>query len=469
MPSNFSAKLNDVSIRNKLILMQVFTSVLVLGIVFTVFVITDINGYKQRKIDSMISLAQIVGTNNISTLQFEDTDAARQILTELHSVSPEIIQASILDKKGNLFATYSRSGDSIHTQPVFNNRKFVFSGQRLFINNPIISNNEVIGTVLLEVELSELKQIKQSMYELSSILLLVALAFSFLIAFWVQSYISKRLLRLVNTMKQVSKTGKLDTLEPDNGKDEISELNKSFNNLMLQIKENQEKKDEFIGIASHELKTPLTTIKGYIDLLSMIEETQPQKLYVQKAQDSLKKLENLIKDLLDVSKIQSGQLELNITQFDIDALLGETIAAIQLVTSTHDIVRKGETGHQLIYADRQRIEQVLINLLSNAIKYSPGAKEVFVYSKLNETELIIKIEDFGSGVPVEEQTNIFERFYRAKEHSVHVSGFGLGLYICSDIIKRHSGRIGVESVGKGSVFYFSLPLNNSTSTTKNNH
>ena len=460
MLRNFSAKLNDVSIRNKLILMQVFTSVLVLGIVFTVFVITDINGYKQRKIDSMVSLAQIVGTNNISTLQFEDADAARQILAELHSVSPEIIQASILDKKGDLFAIYSRSGDSIHTQPVFKGKKFVFSGQHLYINNPIISNNEVIGTVLLEVELFELQQIKQSMFELSCMLLLVALAFSFLIAFGVQSYISKRLLRLVNTMKRVSQTGKLDTLEPDNGKDEISILNKSFNKLMLQIKENQEKKDEFIGIASHELKTPLTTVKGYMDLLSMMEENQPQKLYVQKAQESLKKLENLIKDLLDVSKIQSGQLELNITEFDIDTLLNETITAMQLVTPTHDIVRKGETDHQLIHADRQRIEQVLINLLSNAIKYSPGAKEVFVYSKLTETELIIYIEDFGNGVPLEEQTNIFERFYRAKEHSVYASGFGLGLYICRDIIKRHKGRIGVESVGKGSVFYFSLPLNN---------
>jgi signal transduction histidine kinase len=153
----------------------------------------------------------------------------------------------------------------------------------------------------------------------------MALVFSFLIAFGTQSYISRRLLRLVKTIKQVGKTGELDTPELDNGKDEISTLNKAFNKLMLQIKENQERKDEFIGIASHELKTPLTTIKGYMDLLAMTEDTQPQKLYVQKALESLKKLENLIKDLLDVSKIQSGQLELNITEFDIDTLLNENI------------------------------------------------------------------------------------------------------------------------------------------------
>ena len=196
-----------------------------------------------------------------------------------------------------------------------------------------------------------------------------------------------------------------------------------------------------------------------VDLLTLMEHAQPQKLYVQKAQDNLKKLENLIKDLLDVSKIQSGQLELNITEFDIDGLLDETIAALQMVTPSHDIIRKGIRGNHLIRADRQRLEQVLINLLSNAVKYSPGEKEVLVYCELTEKELIINIRDFGNGVPVEEQTNIFERFYRAKELSVYVSGFGLGLYICRDIINRHNGRIGVESGGKGSVFYFSLPLN----------
>jgi signal transduction histidine kinase len=138
-----------------------------------------------------------------------------------------------------------------------------------------------------------------------------------------------------------------------------------------------------------------------------------------------------------------------------------------MVTPSHQIIRKGDTGHLLIHADRQRIEQVLVNLLSNAVKYSPGEKEVLVYNKITETELTINIRDFGNGVPEEEQSNIFERFYRTKELSVHVSGFGLGLYICQDIINRHNGRIGVESAGKGSIFYFSLPLNHSVHANKN--
>jgi signal transduction histidine kinase len=459
MLSNLIVKLNDISIRNKLILMQVFTSVLVLGIVFTVFVITDINSYKQRKIDTMISLAQVVGTNNISTLQFQDDDAAKQILLELHNVSPEIIQAGILDKNGHLFATYSKPGENFNFQPTLYQKRFQFANKHLFINNPIISNNEEIGRVLLEVELSELNQIRQSKYEISAILLIVALAFSFLIAYFVQRYISKRLLRFVNTMKLVSSTGDYNTPIADNGKDEISTLMKVFNNLMQQIKENQQKKDEFIGIASHELKTPLTTIKGYMDLLNVLEDKQQKKEFVRKALGSVKKLENLIKDLLDVSKIQSGQLELNITQFNVDDLLNETITAIQMVTLSHQIIRKNSSDHKIISGDRQRIEQVIVNLLSNAIKYSPGQSEVFVYCHFTDTELIIEIKDFGRGVSLEEQSNIFERFYRTKDLSVHISGFGLGLYISKDIITRHNGRIWVESDKSGSSFYFSLPIN----------
>jgi signal transduction histidine kinase len=124
-------------------------------------------------------------------------------------------------------------------------------------------------------------------------------------------------------------------------------------------------------------------------------------------------------------------------------------------------VREDHLDGEMISGDRQRIEQVLLNLLSNAIKYSPGEKKVEVNSEKTEKELIIKIRDYGIGVPAEEQTNIFERFYRTKDISIHISGFGLGLYICRDIINRHYGKIWVESAGKGSIFYFSLPLKHS--------
>jgi signal transduction histidine kinase len=439
--------------------MQVFTSVLVLGIFFSVFIITDIRDYKQRKVDDMTGLAQVLGTNSISTLQFEDNEAAGKILSELHNVAPEIVHAAIIDKKGKLFASYAKTGaDSLHIPTALEGKKFVFIGRQLFINNDIVSENEVAGKVILEVELSELGLIKKSKYRMATVLLLVSLGVSFLIAFFIQTYISKRLIYLVNTMKEVSKTGDYNKSITDTGKDEISTLIRAFDNLMHQVKENQERKDEFISIASHELKTPLTSIKGYLDLLNIIEDKQPNRQFVQKALGNVIKLENLVKDLLDVSKIQSGQLELSIREFNIDQLLDETITAIQMISATHKIVREDHFNNEMISADRLRIEQVLTNLLSNAIKYSPGEKKVIVYSKKTDTELIIKIRDFGIGVPKEDQLNIFERFYRTKEISITISGFGLGLYICRDIIKRHHGKIWVEAEEKGSAFYFSLPI-----------
>ncbi|MES2430264.1 MAG: ATP-binding protein [Bacteroidota bacterium] len=439
--------------------MQMFTSVLVLSIVFAVFVITDINSYKERKVKSVKSIAQVVGTNSISTLQFQDEDAAKEILSELHNVAPEIINAAILDKNGNLFASYNRPGSDTFIIPSNKNvGSSTFHDHSLLVNNPIVNENEIIGNVFLNVELNELQQIKKSKYEITAVLLIVALGFSFLIGAAVQPYISKRLLRLLKTMNEVTESGDYSKKISDDGKDEISVLIKVYNNLMLQVRKNQQKKDEFIGIASHEFKTPLTSIKGYLDLLDLMENDEGKKQLVGKAQRNVNKLEVLIKDLLDVSKIQSGQLELNMQRFNIDELIKETIAAFQMLSPTHHLILKNTSGEAFVYADKQRIEQVLINLLSNAIKYSPGEKEVIISYEKNDTDMIIKITDFGIGIAEEERLNIFERFYRTKDISVHISGFGLGLYICRDIIKRHNGKIWVETQGKGSSFYFTLPL-----------
>ena len=456
--------LRDISIKNKLILMQVFTSLLVLSIVFGVFIFTDINSYKQRKVESMMSLAQVIGTNSISTLQFDDPDAATQMLHDLHNVSPEIVHATIFNNRGEIFAHYSKPGlDSFRIKDILKQRKFLFSGHELFVSSAITNNNEVIGKVYLDVELSELQQTKEYKLELAAILLIIALLFSFLVALGVQTYISKRLLKLVSTMKKVSKTG--DYAEPltDEGKDEIATLIQVFNKLMQQIKENLQKKDEFIGIASHELKTPLTTIKGYIEMLNMMEQEPTKKQFVEKAMMNVNKLERLIRDLLDVSKIQSGQLQLEMKEFNMHDLLRETVNAVQMVSAPR-IILEDKLQNEIIYGDRQRIEQVLLNLLSNAIKYSPGENKVIIDSEKTDKELLIKIRDFGIGITKEEQTNIFERFYRSKNTSVHISGFGLGLYICRDIITRHYGKIWVETADRGSIFIFSLPLKHSLET-----
>ena len=441
--------------------MLVFTSLFVLGIFFLVFIVNDIKDYKQRKVDDMIGLAQVIGTNNISTLQFQDDEEAKKILKELHSVNPQIVYSAILDNQGRVFADYKKqAADSSYIPPGLDKKKYLFSGPDLFVTNDILDDNDTIGSVVLKVELSELAAMKRSKYRLATFLLLAALGVSFLIAITIQNYISRRLLRLVDAMKEVKHTGNYNKTIADDGKDEISTLVKGFNDLMQQVNENQQRKDEFIGIASHELKTPLTSIKGYMELLKMAETRQPNQQFVQKALENVNKLERLIKELLDVSKIQSGQLKLNMNEFNVDELLSETIQAFQIITKTHQLVWEGQPSNEMIVADRQRIEQVFINLLSNAIKYSPGENKVVVKSSKTDKELVIQIRDFGIGVPNAERSNIFERFYRGKDTALNISGFGLGLYICKDIVKRHNGNIWLEPQEKGSAFYFSLPLRN---------
>lgn len=451
--------IRNISIRNKLVLMQVFTSVIVVGVFIGVFIVTDIKDYKQRKVKSMSGLARVLSTNSIPIMLFQDEDIGDDMLAELRTSSPDIIHAVIVDANGKIFGRYARPGsDSLPLARMLQVESNEFSTHRLFVSDPIKNKTEVLGRVAMEIDLSELDAIKKSRYEMAVGLILGAILFSFLVALVVQRYISRRLIYLVNSIKQVSRTGNYNALIIDKGKDEISTLIRVYNNLMQQVKESQQRKDEFIGIASHELKTPLTSIKGYLDLLNMVEDRPLNKQFTQKGLESVNKLENLIKDLLDVSKIQSGQLQLNLKEFNVDELINETIASFQMVSTTHTIVRDGNLSDETILGDRQRIEQVLINLLSNAIKYSPDEHKVIVSSRENDGMLEVQVRDFGIGIPEEEAAEIFERFYRARDASIHISGFGLGLYICRDIITRHHGRIWVEREADGSSFYFSLPL-----------
>jgi len=219
------------------------------------------------------------------------------------------------------------------------------------------------------------------------------------------------------------------------------------------------KKDEFIGLASHELKTPLTSMKGFLQILERSEMNEKNKTFVSKALKQANKISGLVADLLDVSKIQSGKLHLDFETFDFHALLLEVIEPIQFSSPSHEIELDINTLVLPVQADRQRIEQVLINLLSNAIKYSPDANRIIVRVRKTDLELTVGIRDFGFGIEDEQLKNIFSRFFRVESLAAHISGLGIGLFISKEIVERHQGRIWVESEqGKGSEFFFTLPL-----------
>lgn len=226
-------------------------------------------------------------------------------------------------------------------------------------------------------------------------------------------------------------------------------------------KQAEYKKDEFISIASHELKTPLTSVKGYVQLLERSidkGDVQTVKKHLLKAQTQLDKLNNLIADLLDMSKIESGKLKFNKQNFYIGDLLKNIVEVMAQSFPDYKITVNG-TVENCIFGDEMRIEQVIINFLTNAIKYSPGTSEVLINVREENERIYLGVRDYGIGIAPEQQKSLFEKFYRVEETALHFQGLGIGLYISAEIIRRHGGKVGVEStIGEGSEFYFEIPL-----------
>ena len=227
-------------------------------------------------------------------------------------------------------------------------------------------------------------------------------------------------------------------------------------------KKEMEKKDEFISMASHELKTPVTSLKAYTQILMMnFEEGQnPSALnMLTKMDKQIEKLTSLIGDLLDVSKANSGQLNFYYEPLDFNEVVREVTSVMQLTTGNHKMeIDLAET--QIIEGDKNRLGQVIINLVSNAVKYSPGADKILISSENTTDELKFSVQDFGIGIPLSQHSKLFSRFFRVSENTY--PGLGLGLYICNEIIKRHSGTMGfISEEGKGSTFWFTIPFRKS--------
>jgi PAS domain S-box-containing protein len=232
-------------------------------------------------------------------------------------------------------------------------------------------------------------------------------------------------------------------------------------------KQLQRQKDDFLGIASHELKTPVTSIKAYAQVLGamLTKEGEHKKAEMVMRMDAqVNRLTNLIGDLLDVTKINSGRLQFNKTWFDFNEAVKETVEDLQHTTQKHTLVQNfTQTGS--IYSDKDRISQVITNLITNAIKYSPHTDTIIINTRRENKEAIVCVQDFGIGIPDDKKDRVFEQFYRVSGNKQHTfPGLGLGLYISSEIIKREGGRMWVNSVeGKGSTFCFALPVDDNNS------
>ena len=222
-------------------------------------------------------------------------------------------------------------------------------------------------------------------------------------------------------------------------------------------------KDDFIGIATHELKTPLTSIKSFVQILQKHHKKNTDtktNFMLEKVSKQIDRMENMMKSFLNVYSLQTGKLKLKKEHFSMNDLLKDITETLQYSTESHKIIRRGKLSTE-VFADRERIGQVLINFITNAIKYSPNANKIIITSKKTKEHITISVQDFGMGIPKEQQALIFERFFRSQgKEEKKIEGLGLGLYIASEIVKEHNGKMWVDSnPRKGSTFHFTLPVN----------
>jgi PAS domain S-box-containing protein len=223
-------------------------------------------------------------------------------------------------------------------------------------------------------------------------------------------------------------------------------------------------RDNFISIASHELKTPVTSLKIYTQLLQRKFAKQGDKTtsdQLMKMDHQIDSLNKLVRDLLDVARLEKGELDFQQEEFDLHELVAETIENLQTTTTKHTIILQDKAKIHVL-GDRFRINQVLVNLLTNAIKYSPKADKIIVRLKQENKTAVVQIEDFGIGIEKKYQQDVFKRFYRVNDVLEKTfPGLGIGLYISHEIIRRHGGTISIKSnKGKGSVFSFTIPMRN---------
>jgi len=227
-------------------------------------------------------------------------------------------------------------------------------------------------------------------------------------------------------------------------------------------KELEQQKDNFLGIASHELKTPVTSLKAYAQVIeAMFKRSGDFKNadLLAKMNKQVDRLTNLIGDLLDVTKINAGRLQFNNSFFDFNEMVEEVIEDVQRTSGKH-IINRNLKFKRSVFGDKERVCQVVTNLLTNAVKYSPDSNEVVIYTEDHEKTVQVCVQDYGIGISAAKKDKVFEQFYRVSGSREHTfPGLGLGLYISSEIVKRLNGKIWVNSVeGKGSTFCFSIPV-----------
>jgi signal transduction histidine kinase len=326
---------------------------------------------------------------------------------------------------------------------------------------PITSRDVVIGGIFMIVPITNLAEYLREMMKL----FLLGAALATLFSFWVLYYSTEEMIRPLRAMSQAAESfarGDFSVRVPVEGDEEIEQLARAFNEMAESLAMQEMTGRTFVANVSHELKTPMTTIGGFID--GILDGTIPQEkshYYLEIVSTEVKRLSRMVVSMLNISRIEAGEMQINPRQTDLSEIVCSTLLGFEQRIEGKQIDVQGlDTDKVYVEADPDLVNQIVYNLIENAVKFTPERGVISVSYKTEGRMVVTAIRNTGDGIPKEEMARLFDRFYKSdRSRSMDKSGVGLGLHIVKSLVHLHGGDVGVESVeGEYTEFSFSLPL-----------
>src|SRR6202140_2912255 len=500
-------KFQHYSISKKLTGMNMLVSGAALLLACIPFFAYDLYTFRVGIVRNLSTEAQILGSNTVSALVFNDPHAAGNTLSALNA-SPQIIYGAIYTPEGQLFAGYWRDNSGkalpIPAIPAGQTQAHWFANGRIVLVQSIIFQGKLTGFVYVLSDLQPINDRLKSYALITAAVLAISLIVALLISRISQRVISEPVVQLAETVRVVSHQKDYSIRAAATGnRDEVSTLIESFNEMLGQIQERDtalrqardeleqrvlerttqlavankeldlrnreveratQLKSKFLASMSHELRTPLNAIVGFSDLLA--EQTagplnDKQNRFVHHIKQGSAHILQLINDILDLSKIEAGQLEFHCEAFQIGEALPEVLSTIRpLAMAKHITVQEKIESELAVFADRVRFKQILYNLLSNAVKFTPKDGRIDIECSEKADSVCVSVADTGIGIRPEDQKLVFEEFRQVEVSNANTQeGTGLGLAITKRLVEQQGGKISLESeLGKGSRFTVTLPL-----------